>query len=113
MTDNMKHDCKIIAILLYCILYTVKQYMQIAPEKVFVIPYRKNDQVPLHHSKAASVCAETIQSAISTIDTTIINTILVPFCHTLNRLIATNVLSKIHQDINASKRNVFDNSHIQ
>ena len=116
MTESMKHDCKIIAI-----LYTVKQYLQSAPEKVFVAPYRTtttgigsiagNKKALIQQcTKTAAVCTETLVPAGVTIDTTIKSTILVPFCRTVNRLIATNVLSKIHLGIYLDNANSSSNS---
>jgi hypothetical protein len=113
MTESMKHDCKIIAI-----LYTMKHYIQTAPEKVFVVPYRvtggsaasgsHHSSLQQHTTKTALICSETLISAGVTIDTTIQNTILKPLCRTLNRLIATNILSKIHLGIYLDNNN---NSH--
>ena len=100
MTESMKHDCKIVAI-----LYTMKQYLQSAPDKVFVAPYRvagsgSSNNVSLQqHTKTAAICTETLIPACVTIDATIQKTILIPFCRTLNHLIATNVLSKIQLGI--------------
>jgi conserved oligomeric Golgi complex subunit 5 len=91
MTENLQHDRKVVAI-----MYTLKTYLQNAPEKTLVAPYRP--AVLPQHIEAANVCTEALAPALTAIDNTVKFIVLLPLCRALNRRIAT-VLAKMHSGV--------------
>lgn len=91
MTESLQHDRKIVAI-----MYTLKQYLQNAPEKTFVAPYRP--AVLPQHLEAANLCTNGLAQALTAIDSTVKFVVLLPLCRALNRRIGV-VLAKMHSGV--------------
>jgi hypothetical protein len=91
MTESLQHDRKVVAI-----MFTLKNYLNNAPEKTFVAPYRPA-ALP-QHQEAAALCQEALAPALTDIDNTVNMVVLLPLCRALNRRIGT-VLAKINHGV--------------
>jgi hypothetical protein len=91
MTESLKHDRKVTVI-----LFTVANYLRIAPDTVFLAPYRPS--ISLQQEEAASVCQVALQPALKEIEKMVKNSVTSPLGRAINKRIG-DTMAKMHQGV--------------